>query len=187
MPPEIPRPWNEFLRDLDHAVSAPAEAVALGGFVMSVQYGMPRATGDIDLLFVSSDRVRDELLTAGGRGSPLHRKHRLYVDYVVLTVEPADCRNRAIEMFPDSLVSLRLLCLDPYDLALTKLDRNSPKDRSDFQYLAHAVPLDFSLLRDRFETDVASYVWEAPANKLRQTLDLWIGEAEEMRGGSPKA
>jgi len=125
MPREIPEPWNRFLLDLDGAVSGSAEVVALGGFVMSVQYGMPRPTGDIDLLFVSSALVRDELLTAGGRGSPLHRKHRLYVDLVVLLVEPADYRARVIEMFPRSLVNLRLFCLDPYDPALTKLDRNS--------------------------------------------------------------
>ena len=115
MPREIPKPWSGFLRDLDSAVSGPAEVVALGGFVMSLQYGMPRATGDIDLLFVSSEHVRDELLRAGRRGSALHRKHRLYLDYVVLTVEPAGYRSRAIEMFPESLTNLRLFCLDPVD------------------------------------------------------------------------
>jgi len=153
---------------------------------MAVQYGLPRPTGDIDLLFVSSELVRDELLSAGGRGSPLHRKHRLYVDYVVLSVEPADYRSRVIEMFPGTLVNLRLFCLDPYDLALTKLDRNSPKDRSDFLHLAHVVPLDFSILRDRFETEVATYIWDAPATKLRRTLGFWIDEAEEIRGRPQK-
>ena len=183
---EIPEPWNRFLLDLDGAVSGSADAVALGGFVMSVQYGMPRPTGDIDLLFVSSDLVRDELLRAGGRGSLLHQKHHLYVEYVVLSVEPAEYRGRVIEMFPGSLGNLRLFCLDPYDLALTKLDRNSPKDRSDFLHLAHVVPLDFSILRDRFETEVATYVWDAPASKLRLTLGLWIDEAEEIRGRAQK-
>jgi hypothetical protein len=60
------------------------------------------------------------------------------------------------------------------------------KDRSDFLHLAHVVPLDFSILRDRFETDVATYIWDAPATKLRRTLRLWIDEAEEIRGRAQK-
>jgi hypothetical protein len=45
-------------------------------------------------------------------------------------------------MFPGAFQNLRLMALDPYDLALTKLERNIERDRSDVRYLARAIPFD---------------------------------------------
>jgi hypothetical protein len=43
------------------------------------------------------------------------------------------------------------MALDPYDLALTKLERNIERDRSDVRYLARAIPFDLELLRVRYK------------------------------------
>jgi len=39
-------------------------------------------------------------------------------------------------VFPAAFQHLRLCALDPYDLALSKLERNIQRDREDVKYLA---------------------------------------------------
>jgi uncharacterized nucleotidyltransferase DUF6036 len=183
MPPEIPQPWRGFLRDLDRTITAPAQLRCLGGFVVAMQYGLERPTADIDFSSLSSSLAASELIRLGGRGSKLHREHGIYLDLVILTVEPANYEQRVSEMFPGELKRLRLMALDPYDLALTRLDRNSPKDREDFRHLARFVPLDMDALRARYAEVMAPNVWPEPDRKLRLTLDFWIADVEEERTG----
>lgn len=182
MQPEIPQPWLAFLRDLDAAVPNTITLHCIGGFVVAMRYGMPRPTADIDLLCILPQDSQKKLVSLAGKGSPLHAKHKLYLDFVVLRVEPADYRERLSEMYAGAFEHLRLMALDPYDLALTKLDRNLPRDREDFFYLAESVPLEMAVLRARFESDIAPYVFEAMDKALRLTLDLWIASVEELRG-----
>jgi len=39
--PELPSLWGEFLDELDKALSEPVELHCIGGFVISVPYGLP--------------------------------------------------------------------------------------------------------------------------------------------------
>ena len=57
-------------------------------------------------------------------------------------------------MFPGRFKKLKILAADPYDLVLSKLERNSPKDQGDAEYLAKTVPLDPKILRDRYEKEL---------------------------------
>jgi hypothetical protein len=43
-----PLPWSAFLDALDQAMSEPIELHCIGGFVVSLLYGLPRPTGDVD-------------------------------------------------------------------------------------------------------------------------------------------
>lgn len=43
-----PLPWSAFLDELDQAISEPIELHCVGGFVVSLLYGLPRPTGDVD-------------------------------------------------------------------------------------------------------------------------------------------
>jgi len=38
------------------------------------------------------------------------------------------------------------MALDPHDLALSKLERNSQKDRDDVRFLARSIPFDLDIL-----------------------------------------
>jgi uncharacterized nucleotidyltransferase DUF6036 len=77
--------------------------------------------------------------------------------------------------------NLRLLAFDPYDLALTKLRRNSQRDREDVLYLANTVPLDIGTLRARYQE-----MRPCLGNREREdlTLNLWIEAIEEKRNGN---
>jgi hypothetical protein len=90
-----------------------------------------------------------------GRGSKLAAKHKVHLRHVTVATMPEDYESRLIEMFPGRFKKLKLLAPDPYDLVLSKLERNSPKDQGDVEYLARTVPLDPKILRDRYERNCA--------------------------------
>jgi hypothetical protein len=62
-----------------------------------------------------------------------------------------------------------MLALDPYDLALAKLERNLDHDREDVRFLAVAIPLDPRVLRDRYLQELRPFL----GNPTRSDL-TWI-------------
>jgi hypothetical protein len=97
----------------------------MGGFVVTLLYGLPRATSDLDVLLIAPREQRATLLELGVRGGALHRKYKIYLDYVTVATVPEDYEDRLTEMFPGAYEHLRICALDPYDLALSKLERNN--------------------------------------------------------------
>ena len=175
MPHDIPTPWDAFLLDLDQLLDERVEFHCLGGFVMAMLYGLKRPTADVDVLAI---KPRVDLTPRAGKGSPLHRKHGVYLDVVtVLEAYPEDYEQRLTELLPGAFNRLRLRALDPYDLVLTKL-RNSPKDREDVYHLADAVPLDIDILRSRYD-EMRPYLGNPTREDL--TLRLWTEAIEERR------
>jgi hypothetical protein len=87
-------------------------------------------------------------LELGMQGGPLHKKYKIYLDRVGVAKVPENYNyeDRLTEIFPRTFKHLRLLALDPYDLALSKLERNIQRDRDDVKHLAKVVPLDLEVL-----------------------------------------
>jgi hypothetical protein len=50
-----PSPWKEFLSELDEALSEPIELYCIGGFVISMLYGLMRPTADVDCMLPCRD------------------------------------------------------------------------------------------------------------------------------------
>ena len=178
---ELPEPWRAFLAELDRAVPSEVHLHCLGGFVMIARYGMPRPTADVDVLAVTPRDTLALLLTLGGQGTPLHHKHRVYLDFVTVAAYPDSYELRLTEMFAGAFSKLRLFALDAYDLALAKLERNSQRDREDVFYLADTVPLEITRLRQRYQEELRPYLGNAAREDL--TMDLWAEAIEERRGG----
>lgn len=88
------------------------------------------------------------------------------------------CRPAA-GMYPDSpWNNLRLFALDPVDVALAKLERNSDRDREDLLGLARAGHIDANVLKTRYFEEVRPYLlskieWHDRALNLR--VDLITG------------
>ena len=141
----IPEPWLSFLRELDSAVHEEVRLDCMGGFVVTMVYGFSRPTGDLDVLEIAPRDAGCAMLELGMRGSALHRKYKIYLDHVGVAHVPEDYEDRLTEIFPGTFKHLRLLALDPYDLALSKLERNIQRDRDDVLYLARTVPLDLEV------------------------------------------
>jgi hypothetical protein len=171
-PNEPPLPWATFLQEVDALLHRNVELHCLGGFAVSVCYGLLRPTGDIDYLAVIPLEEQNRLEKIAGRNSDLARKHRVYFQYVPAPNLPDNHQQRLQEIFPGLCRRIRLLVLDPYDLALSKLERNSPKDREDVEYLAQHVPLDPDVLRRRYQDELRPYLPNEARHDL--TLNLWL-------------
>ncbi len=179
MPSELPEPWRSFLLGLDRMISSDVAFHCLGGFVVTACYGLPRPTGDLDVLLVLPSESQATLVMLAGRNSDLHRKHGVYLDVVTVATYPENYERRLLEVFPGVCRRIRLFALDPYDLVLSKLERNLQRDRDDFAYLAQTVPLDLSLLKNRFNEEMRGYLGRPDREDV--TLQLWIDIAEERR------
>jgi hypothetical protein len=86
---------------------------------------------------------------------------------------PEGYAARLSEMVPGQLERLKILVPDAYDCILSKIERASPKDRDDADYLFRSQNLDPEVLRDRYKNELRHHLignteWHD------QTLGLWI-------------
>jgi hypothetical protein len=132
----IEEPWLTFLRAVDRALEETVEVHCLGTFVLSVLWGLPRPTGDIDVLEIRPRHAGEALLRIAGQGTALAAKHQLHFEHVTIAEYPEGYESRLTDITPRGFGRLRLKALEVHDLVLAKLSRNSPRDRADVEYLA---------------------------------------------------
>ena len=136
--PELRNPWRAFLADVDRQLPRSIEIHCLGGFVAALYYDLPRPTNDLDYVEVVPHDAMAAVQAIAGVESPLAMKHRVHFQYVGVASIPDSYADRLTGLFPERFQRLRLFALDPHDLALSKLTRNSPIDREDVAQLARA-------------------------------------------------
>jgi hypothetical protein len=155
----------------------------IGGFVVTQLFGLGRATADIDVVELVPRDVGQTLMELGSQKSALHLKYRIYLDRVTVARIPENYEDRLTEMFSGAYRFLHLMALDPYDLALSKLERNRRKDRDDVRFLARITPFDLAVLRDRYATELR---WQLGVPEREDlTLALWIDAINEDRRIAP--
>ncbi|QEE27831.1 hypothetical protein FTW19_07365 [Terriglobus albidus] len=167
-----PEPWHSFFHDLDDAADTVVRLDCIGGFVVTQMYGLERSTADIDVIEIAPRTASDRLMDLALQGRPLHKKHRIYLDRVAVASIPENYEDRLVEMFPGAYRYLRLMALDPYDIALSKLERNNQKDRDDVRFLAHSIPLDLSVLEERYKAELRWQLGRPDREDL--TMRLWL-------------
>jgi hypothetical protein len=177
-PPDgkLSAPWADFLQDVSNHLSRPVEIHCLGGFVLHVMYSLPRPTGDVDFITAAPRDAVNELMGIAGRGTPLARKHQLYMELAAVADFPDDYDSRLIDIAPGTLANLRLRALSTEDLVLAKLTRNSPKDVYDVRFLAGIGAIDRDVLRARYQDNLRPYLVNTERHDL--TLELWIEEID---------
>jgi len=173
----ITEPWLSFLREIDTHLNEETHLHCFGGFVVTVVYGSTRETSDIDSLALV--RHPADLYQLAGIGSGLFKRYGLYLDPVGIATLPENYEERLTEIFPDTFDRLRLFALDPYDLALAKIERNADIDRQDILHLARVVPFDLEILQRRYHDELRVYLGNPDREDL--TLKLWIEMIEEER------
>jgi hypothetical protein len=175
----IPEPWFSFLKELDNLATTTVRLDCIGGFVVTMLYGLSRPTADVDVLEIAPQSAAAAFGQVAMEGGELHKKYGIYLDRVSVAQAPYEYESRLTEMFPGTFQRLHLMALDPYDLALTKLERNIERDRNDIRYLARTVPFDLALLRGRYLTEQRPYLGNPTREDL--TLQLWMEAIEEDR------
>lgn len=183
MPRQLPDPWKSFFAEIDAALTQEVILHCLGGFVAKILYGLKRETSDVDVLPIATNKEIDSVISTAVEGSSLHKKYGVYLQVVGVVTVPENYESRLIEMFPRAFDHLRLLALDPYDLALSKIERNTQRDRDDVKHLARVVPLDLAVLRERFEDEMRPIL--AVPDREALTLELWIDAIQEERLPNP--
>ena len=179
----IPEPWLSFLKELDQIATSTVRLDCIGGFVITMLYGLNRPTADVDVLEIAPQSAADAFAQVAMLGGALYKKYGVYLDRVTVAQPPYEYESRLEEMFPGTFQHLHLMALDPYDLALTKLERNIERDRNDVRYLARTVPFDLELLRERYAKEERPYLGNPTREDL--TLQLWIDAIEEERTSQP--
>ncbi|MEE8607764.1 MAG: DUF6036 family nucleotidyltransferase [Nitrospiraceae bacterium] len=169
--PALPSPWREFLEELDKLLPSAVELHCLGGFVLTALYGLPRPTGDIDYISAVPLKEVETVAEIAGPDSRLARKYKVRVHYVTIADVPENYEARLREMFPGQFSKLRLFALDPHDIVLSKVTRNSSVDDDDVRFLAKAGVLDPAVLRERYERE---FLPIGDKKKHDLTLQLWL-------------
>lgn len=175
----LPEPWKSFFTEIDNSLEEELGLHCLGGFAMKMLYGLDRPTADVDVLPVGSSAAIDSAIGLAGEGSALHKKYKVYLQVVGVAPIPLNYEDRLTEMFAKTFSHLRLFALDPYDLALSKIERNTQRDRDDVKHLARTVPLDLDVLKERYEEELRPDLSNPGREDL--TLKLWIEAIEEER------
>ena len=158
------------MTELDSKLTEPLALHLIGGFALSFFYGLGRSTADID--YYTAVPADLNLDVVAGEGSALAKKYKVRLHRVAVTNLPEDYETRLAEMVPRQFKSLKLLVPDPYDCILSKLERNSSKDRDDAEYLFKAQKLDSQRLRERYEKELRPYLANVARHDL--TLKLWL-------------
>jgi len=167
---QLPSPWKEFLAEIDSMLTEPLELCCIGGFVICYFYGLPRPTGDID--YYTAVPANLNLIEVAGEGSPLAKEYKIRLHRVAVMNLPESYETRLTEMFPGMFKKLHLHTPDPYDYILSKLERNTSKDRDDDAYIFKTQKLDSQILRERYEKELRPYL--VNEDRHDTTLKLWI-------------
>jgi len=167
-----PEPWLSFFAEIDQALDQPVALHCIGGFALAMRYVLPRPTVDVDCLTVVPVDNTAVLQSLAGEGSALHKKYGVDIHQVGIVAVPENYNDRMTEMFPTAFRRLVLLMLEAHDLALSKLERNSARDREDIKFLARAAPLDLAVLEGRYQAELRPYLANTERHDL--TMRLWL-------------
>lgn len=176
---EIPEPWKSFLLDLDQALESEVSLVCIGGFVLAMLYGLERPTADLDFVECKPRTESTGLLEIAGERKPLHTKHGLFLQYVSVAQLPDNYEDRLELLFEGAFNNLRIFAAGPYDLALSKLERNSEKDRDDVLRLASAAIFDLREFERIYKEEFKLYVEDRLFH--RTTFEFWLELISEQR------
>jgi hypothetical protein len=71
----ILEPWFSFLRELDELTTTTVSLHCIGGFVVTMLYGLSRTTGDLDVLEVAPKSAGNTFAKFAMQGGELHQKY----------------------------------------------------------------------------------------------------------------
>ena len=168
---EPPEPWRSFLADVDSRLDEEICLHCCGGFVVTQLYGVRRSTSDVDFLGVVP-YVPSRLIGMAGKGTDLHRKHKLYLDAVTVATPPEDYEQRPAPCSPEGgpicdfthwrLMTLRCRSWSGTSIGIATTSSNS-----------HAGHLSQEILKERYYRELRPNLLGHEA-RHDLTLQLWL-------------
>ncbi|MFO0760134.1 MAG: DUF6036 family nucleotidyltransferase [Byssovorax sp.] len=167
------------------------ELRVLGSTALMLQSDYIRGTNDGDVLETASisGETKERLLALGGKGSPLHLRHGLYLDVVPngLPFLPHGPRWHPLPALNGSLRVFAVMVLDIVDVVVSKTKRFSANDQSDVQAMIDRDQVPHDRLVERFRSAVDVFSGDARAEDLPRYVRnlhrierdmLGVGESE---------
>jgi hypothetical protein len=167
-------PYSDFFRDID-AAWRPSSAgrIALriiGSTALMMQVKYDRGTKDADVLETASvdAAVRSQLLAIAGPGTPLHTRHRVYVDIVSSGTPflPQPPLFHPCAALNDNLEHFDVELLDVVDVVVSKLKRFNADDQADIDAMVERGEIIHDRLIARFRSAAEHFRHDARADDL---------------------
>jgi hypothetical protein len=108
-PSEVPEHWHSFLAELDLALTEPVCFHCIGGFVVSMCYGLERPTVDVDVISMVPNGQRTMLQELGGERSPLDKKYGVHIQFVAVAHSARTTRTACGKCSPAHTVTFDYL------------------------------------------------------------------------------
>lgn len=172
-------PIRTFLAEIDRRWDAPEEGARLklqiiGSTALMLLAEYERGTKDSDVLKAASITADTQarLLALAGPGTDLHRKHRMYLDFVAPAIGffPRPPRFHSVADLNSSLRHFEVEALDIVDTVVSKLKRFDSNDLSDIQAMVDLDCVDHAQLVERFLSAMDGFSMDARADDLRAYL-----------------
>jgi hypothetical protein len=129
---------ESFLKDIDERakpVSGVIRLHVIGSAALLLQTDHERGTKDSDVWETTdmTTEIKASLSAIAGKGSPIHHKHRMWLDFVPngLPFLPQKPRFHSIHRLNRSLTRLHIEALDIVDTVVSKLARFNASDVED--------------------------------------------------------
>lgn len=158
-------PIEAFFQEIDRnwrgSRSQKIQLHVLGSAALMLQTDYARGTTDGDILETPNivGETKTLLLAIAGRGTPIHKRHGLYLDVVAsgIPLLPASPRWLPRTALNASLHTFEVAVLDIVDLVTTKLKRFHANDQSDVKAMIDRGLVSHDELVARFMSAVDVY------------------------------
>jgi hypothetical protein len=165
---------SAFLQDIDRRWPWRGEGRIclriIGSAALLLQTDYDRGTKDSDVLETAAitPEIRDGLLGLAGKGTDLHRTHRLYLEIVseALPFLPHPALWHPLRELNRTLAHFDIEALDVTDVVVSKLKRFSASDVGDVRAMVEKDLVDRRRLVERFRLAVDTYLMDARAADL---------------------
>lgn len=167
---------DDFFRELDRAWVSPGAAPIplhlIGSTALMLQARYSRGTKDSDLLetLTLTPEVQKQLMTIGGPGSELRRRHGLYLQIVSSAVPFLPQVPRWIPLGP-SMSNFRLQVLSVVDVVVSKLYRMNASDTEDIEAMVDLGCVPHEQLLERFRSAADMLAGDARGYKLPEIVE----------------
>lgn len=142
-----------FLVELDALLAKRSRAavpiVILGGAAMVLVHGGKLQTKDIDAMRSDHPRLK-EALEIGGRNSPLHRKHGVFLEEVPDIYPRAPGVEKRAEVIDAGLSTMELRAFELHDVIVAKLYSFREEDKVDIRALTGSEKFSSRRLLERY-------------------------------------
>lgn len=162
-------PTEEFLCAIDAAWEWPMDARielrVLGSSALFLQCDYNRGTKDSDIIETAqlAGDVVSRLQALAGRGTPLHGRHRLYLDVLGARFPflPPEPMWWPLPELTARMAHFSVAVLDPTDVAISKLARFHANDVQDVRHMIRRDFIDHAEFVARFQAAIDEFAMDS--------------------------